>query len=344
MKKAVVLFYLVLMVYTHVVGEDQDVWIFPTVSFIESIDQYNKSFDFTNARKYKYYSLEPGYQDYPFLVADKNYIYLRDSIPTFRLEKRNIITENDGFMSFSEGSNKWIIITGGGYFATNRIASKRLKVTITQLHDARNYLLKNKYENVHYDLLDTSFLLPQVIKSVRMSVPFLEETIKGVKYKYDDDILLYRWFYKYLDRATVAMFFINDPTPMVEGAPGNGEGLTIDITYHIPSDNLVVLNGFVDLERRHLYKRNARMKKVLVQGEGFEFEYEFQDYVHFAQIDLPKKVTQVRLTVLEVYDGTHYEDLCISGFFMNPDIMNTRNSPFAYELLEEAQKDWQNKK
>jgi hypothetical protein len=92
MKKAVVLFYLVLMVYTHVVGEDQDVWIFPTVSFIESIDQYNKSFDFTNARKYKYYSLEPGYQDYPFLVADKNYIYLRDSIPTFRLEKRNIIT------------------------------------------------------------------------------------------------------------------------------------------------------------------------------------------------------------------------------------------------------------
>lgn len=325
---------------SFLVGQEKTAWIFPTVSFIQSMDEVEKGFDFLT-ENYKFYSIQAGYKDYPFIVADDRYIYLRDSTPTARIQKSAIRTESDGFQTFFDGNKRWPIILGGGYCAAARILNERFEASLKHLHDARGYLLNNRYESIHYDLLDTAFILPQVIKSVRMSAPFLEETIRGVRYRYDDDMLLYRWFYKYLNRGLVAMYFINDPTPMVEGAPGNGVGLTFDIEYHIPSDNLVVLNGFVDVERRHLYKLNARMKKVLVQGDGFEVEYEFQDYVYFAQIDFPKKVTQIRLTVQDVYDGSRYDDLCISGLFTNPDVLHTRNSPLVYELLEEAKKEWQ---
>lgn len=342
MRNAITLLYLFVMVHSYVVGENHYIWVFPTVSYIQGIEDYNKSFDFTSKRIYKYYSLEPGEKDYPFIVADDNYIYLRDSTPKFRIEKASIMTENDGFQTFREGSIRWIVITGSNYFATNRVKYKSSDVlnAINRFTEIRNDLL-TKSMDLKDILIDFVFIMPQVIKSVCMSAPFLEETIGGIQYRYDDDMLLYRWFYMYLNRGLVGMYFINDSTPMVEGGPGNGEGLTIDIEYHIPSDNLVVLNGFVDLNRRHLYKRNARMKKVLVQGAGFEFEYEFKDYVHFAQIDFPKQVDRIRLTVQEVYDGSHYEDLCISGLFTNPDVLHTRNSTLAYELLEDAKKEWQ---
>ena len=132
-------------------------------------------------------------------------------------------------------------------------------------------------------------------------------------------------------------FFINTSKPMVEGAEGNGTGLVLDIDFHIPSDNLVVLNGFVDTDRPHLYKMNARMKTVRVQGDGFDFEYTFKDYVHFAQIDFPKQVRKVQLMVTDVYDGEKWEDMAISGLWVTPDILKqSRNTEKAYKFLEYA--------
>lgn len=326
-------------------GEEKCVWIFPTISYMQSIDEYRLPFDFSSERKIKYYStVTEGAKDFPFIAADENYFYFREGYPRLRIAKDSIQTGADCFQTYYDGAQQVAAILGGGYYASSRIPNKNFVATFKQLSEARSYLLAGKLQSVHGDLIDTSFILPQVIRCVKLSAPFLEETIQGIRYSYDDDIILYRWFYTYLSRGNVAMYFINDPTPMVEGAPGNGVGMTLDIDYHIPTDNLVVLNGFVDLERKHLYKLNARMKKVRVQGEDFDLEYEFQDYVHFAQIDFPKKVRQVRLTVLEVYDGSRYEDLCISGLFTNPDVLNTRNSPLAYELLEEAKKEWMEKK
>jgi len=113
-------------------------------------------------------------------------------------------------------------------------------------------------------IIDVTTIMPNIVKSVTMSAPFLTETIRGKKVTYDDDIIKYRWFYQGL--PGIGLEFVNDPTPMVEGSPGNGKGITIDVEFHIPSDNLVVLNGFVDLDRRHLYRANARMKTVKYGG------------------------------------------------------------------------------
>lgn len=328
-------------------GEEGGVWFFPPSSFAGSLKKYEEKYDFDKKYILNFVETRVGYGDYPFIVIDESSIFFRDTIPVTRIEKSTVQVESDGFLMFSDKKNRWLAITGGGYFASNRIPHSNSELFVAELkrlYETRSKLLESKVDEIFPSLFDNTLILPQVIKTVRMSAPFLEETIRGLRHRYDDDMLLYRWFYKYLNRGLVAMYFINDPTPMVEGAPGNGVGLTLDIDYHIPSDNLVVLNGFVDLDRRHLYKLNARMKKVLVQGDSFELKYEFQDHVHFAQIDFPKKVNQIRLTVQEVYDGSRYDDLCISGLFTNPDVLNTRNSPLAYELLEEAKKEWQEKR
>lgn len=325
--------------------EKGDAWLFPPSGYFQFLSGFGKSYFVSGNDLITDYEREwsLGSVFEPAMVADKYYFYFRDTNRGTRVDRSTMRLEADGYHSYVDGDKRWLAIMGGGFFATNRLPShnpEAFKRIFDHLSDTRRFLLEDKPEEIFNAFFDTVHILPQSIRSVILSEPFLEETIRGKRYRYDDDILLYRWFYLFLNRGVKALYFVNDPTPLVEGAPGNGTGLRIEVNYHLPMDNLVVLNGFVDMERRHLFRQNARMKRVLVKGEGFEFEYEFEDRVYFAQIDFPKKVERIELTVLEVYDGSRFEDLCISGLFTNPDIMNTRNKPFVHEFLKKVEKTW----
>lgn len=98
-------------------------------------------------------------------------------------------------------------------------------------------------------------------------------------------------------------------------ASGIDEFLTIEFTE--PQDNIVVLNGYVDPFRRYLYKANNRVKtariKSLDVSNPFEIEYEFADYVHFAEIDFPLKVNKVQFIIKDVYKGEKWNDTCVSA-------------------------------
>lgn len=100
-----------------------------------------------------------------------------------------------------------------------------------------------------------------------------------------------------------------------KSSSGIGEYLEIDFTK--PKDNLVVLNGYVDLEKRYLYKANNRVKKAVItsldKDNPFEIEYVFEDYVHFSEINFPKAVNKVRFTIKEVYKGEKWDDTCITA-------------------------------
>ncbi|MGI5171982.1 hypothetical protein H0R92_00045 [Treponema sp. OMZ 840] len=249
--------------------------------------------------------------------------------------------DNDLYQRVDFDKTHAIIIEGGGFFTSQNnfiITSEKINKEFIEL---RKDLLKDSYDpfsDRYSDLLDYAWIMPNMVKSIKMSVPFLTETVKGHRVVYDDDILRFRWFLRCIDKSSdVSAFFVNDSTPMVEGAAGNGKGVVLDIDFHIPSDNLVVLNGFVDTDRPHLYKMNARMKTVRLQGDDFDFEYTFKDYVHFAQIDFPKQVTKVKLTVADVYDGEKWEDMAISGLWVNPDILKTANTDLAREYLKYAE-------
>ena len=118
-------------------------------------------------------------------------------------------------------------------------------------------------------------------------------------------------------------FYLYIKAPWVPGKEkkSSGIGEYLEITFNEPSDNLVVLNGYVDLEKRHLYKYNNRVKTAVItsldKAHPFEFEYTFEDYVHFSEIQLPEKVGKVRFTIKEVYKGEKWDDTCIQAVITN---------------------------
>ena len=71
------------------------------------------------------------------------------------------------------------------------------------------------------------------------------------------------------------------------------------------------------MEKRYLYKANNRVKSAVItsldEENPFEVEYEFEDYVHFSEIDFPCEVSKVRFTIKEVYKGEKWDDTCITA-------------------------------
>ena len=355
-----ILFFVVSLLYA------EDIWFFPPNTYIQHISNYKEQYKFEHVSELYGDILQMETSSYPYIVSDGKSIFFyipQIRAPGIKEIKRNRITLNDNlYQEILFDGGKYLLIEGGGYFATTT-NSKGRKDREADFSFFRKMLLEKKlgfypvYNGVKVneffgyigndenekdvfdeDLIECTDIMPNIVARVRISVPYLQEIVKGKKIIYDDEMLQYRWMYFYTTERGNDAFFINTSKPMVEGAAGNGTGLVLDIDFHIPSDNLVVLNGFVDTDRPHLYKMNARMKTVRVQGDGFDFEYTFKDYVHFAQIDFPKQVTKVQLTVTDVYDGEKWEDMAISGLWVNPDILKTANTDLAREYLKHAEK------
>lgn len=108
-----------------------------------------------------------------------------------------------------------------------------------------------------------------------------------------------------------------DAYPWVEGVAGPGIGETLTIDFTEPSQDIVVLNGFVDPLRRHLYRHNNRVRTAIIRsadsGEPFEFEHTFEDVVHFDEIPLPRPARKVIFEIKDVYPGEKWDDTCISA-------------------------------
>ena len=109
--------------------------------------------------------------------------------------------------------------------------------------------------------------------------------------------------------------------PWVEGEEGPGIGVTLDVTFEEPSDHMVILNGFVDPKRRHLFKMNNRVRRAIIRsvddGGPFSFEQSFNDVVEFTHIPFPRAARSVQLEIREVYPGTRWDDTAITGIVTN---------------------------
>lgn len=291
--------------------------------------------------------------EYPSFIETKDDIFRNNISCYIKIEKSQLKLNDNGFLYFTCKGNIQNLIYGGNYYAvkyTNFLYDEDARINdlgeiFHKVYNSQNYntntgdfkskdkKLENDWNSYASRYLDYSLFVQNIIKSVRMNVPYLQETINGKTIIYDDDILKYRWF----DVPRYGSIYANCTKPMVEGDSGNGVGVELNIDFYIPSDNIVILNGYADWNKQHLYKQNARMKKVKVEGEDFSLEYDFEDYVHFSQIDFPKKTKKIKITVLEVYDGSKWADMAISGMWVNPDITKTANSKIAEEYLEYAQ-------
>ncbi|MDC7220203.1 MAG: hypothetical protein PQJ59_09695 [Spirochaetales bacterium] len=115
--------------------------------------------------------------------------------------------------------------------------------------------------------------------------------------------------------------FLEKLKPWVEGVEGNGEGEWLELqinSYDIPVSSFLISNGYVSFDKPHLYGYNSRVKKLRVTCEelGIDFIADLEDTPNFQEVKLPEEITDLnttfRFTILEVYEGSKWEDTCVN--------------------------------
>ncbi len=161
----------------------------------------------------------------------------------------------------------------------------------------------------------------------------LSEDVNGEEVVYGPQLLRSIFF-----GDQISMYWNALHNPWVEGEEGPGIGVTLDITFEEPSDHMLVLNGFVDPERRHLFRMNNRVRTAMIRSTDpetrFEFEYTFEDVVELSYINFPTPTRSVQLEILDVYPGSRWDDTAISAIIRN----HTWERPI--ERLERTVRAW----
>jgi hypothetical protein len=106
-------------------------------------------------------------------------------------------------------------------------------------------------------------------------------------------------------------------TAWSEGVKGAGVGEWLELTPAVPKSLIAIELDPGMTKTEELFKANARPKKVLVELNGEKrFSVAIPDLKEVLRIpivDYTKAVKKIRLTMEEVWPGTKFEDLCISG-------------------------------
>lgn len=112
----------------------------------------------------------------------------------------------------------------------------------------------------------------------------------------------------------------NPLVPWCEGVSGDGIGEYVIITdkapYERKFDFLMIMNGYFSVEKPYLYKQNGRVKRIKVTGLKSRNKkiLDVLDTPHPQTVDISFLEMQepFRVTIVDVYKGTKYDDTCIN--------------------------------
>ena len=206
------------------------------------------------------------------------------------------------------------IIFGSNYFAYYSTNKVYYPDSVSNFNFGSSFLAIDEYEKYIKD--SSSWILKC---STKVKVPdYLEETGKNGKTIYNVFDTTHFYYFSYeiftqLFRAnSIPWATSKDPDKMI-----------IDVEFLEETDSLVILNGFVNPEKKYLYKANRRLKKIKITSPESDFVLidDFEDVVHFHEIKLPKKVKKLSIEILDYYEGNRYKDLCVQ-------MIGTKNSVF----------------
>ena len=107
--------------------------------------------------------------------------------------------------------------------------------------------------------------------------------------------------------------------PFVTKRDNSGIGEYIDLSFVNPQKSISILGGFVRTTRQDLFRKNNRLKKVLIKDLDSDYSVimNFEDIAMFQGIAFEKYLKNIRIEILEVYKGTQYDDTCISGIMIS---------------------------
>ncbi len=181
----------------------------------------------------------------------------------------------------------------------------------------------NEAKNLYFDIYDNSTGFYHWLAGKQLGLNYLFNLPLLIKdglvqqreknYKFVASSALYDDNQKY----PVENIFDNNPnSAWVKGKPGDGIGEWIEVGFE-PEFNLSqikIINGYA--KSKEIYSANNRVKKVVVNfSNGKPQEFILQDNIlGFQTLKLPKpvKVDSLKITIKDIYQGTKYNDTCIS--------------------------------
>lgn len=182
-------------------------------------------------------------------------------------------------------------------------------------NDRKFFLLENNITYVvsHFDVrgvLDKSQLV-----EIKSSGNF-SETIKGSRIDYTAENL--RTAVIWGGREDPFWFYTENP-PFVTKQGNSGIGEYIELKFVNPQKSISILGGYVNTNRQDLFKKNNRLKKVIIKDLDSDYyvEKDFEDIAMFQPITFDIYLSNIRIEIKEVYKGSKYDDTCISGIMIS---------------------------
>lgn len=269
-------------------------------------------YDFTNSNESQFEII---------LDYDKYLLLSKNDFSTLKFKEHNY-SYNDVYITLDKYGYKHVY----------------LKNTLDKHVPSKDILLINTYSNDEY-VIEKSFVVES--KELNKSlVPVLNtDNVPGSKYPgvnklngiyfanpsassyltegkriYKPEGILCKYFNSNVQNVSLMS---KSALPWVEGKSdaGIGEYIEFDIDgwkQHYP--DIYILNGYVAPDKPALFKENNRIKKALIETDsGLKKIVEFRDQVEFTGIKLTENTSHVKITILEVYEGTKYNDTCLSS-------------------------------
>lgn len=243
---------------------------------------------------------------------DESVIFFNDSEIYFmlpyekkmmKLDRKLLAYDKDGFLKLTFNERQALIIDG-----------QNMKQLFANFRtDGKNKY--DRYANSEDSTGESSPFHSYNVKSISAS-----SSLKEKQYGQDIVYALINLFRAFEVGCRCHPYWWNGThIPWVEGAKGNGINETISIEFNNPVYSFSILNGYADVQNMKLFKENSRVKKLKVEDLTNKLEYTmaFEDKVYFNYLELSKPSNSIKLTILEVYEGTKYQDTCISALIEN---------------------------
>jgi hypothetical protein len=89
----------------------------------------------------------------------------------------------------------------------------------------------------------------------------------------------------------------------------------LDIQFKYPINGIIILNGYVDLKKPKLFRENSRIQemKITDKNSNKSIIVNLRDSLVYNSIKLPFTTNKLIISILKVYDGSKYSDICISA-------------------------------
>lgn len=251
-----------------------------------------------------------------FFTDDKLYFILPYVGEYAELDRSMLSVDKDGFLKFKYRDKSLLFIDGQ---------------CITQYFTKFQNDGENKYSESNAGFHNYN------ISNITASSSF-SEVIKGQKINYTPDNL-YKCFY--IGCKCHPYWWNDSHIPWVEGAKGNGIDESITIEYKNPIIGISILNGYVDINNMKLFKENSRLKEIEIEDliTGKKKTVYFEDKVYFNCIEFPEKVTKIKITIKDVYQGTKYTDTCVSAIIDHTWINKYREVKYFDKYINECKKE-----